>query len=161
MAYPKRVVYLLVLMLLSIPSLVATSSAQSFQDNQSRTCEIYADWNFSQVNQEDILTHSYRTSFHPDFPASVDPTNVMVNAIHMSSENLEKGTALVIVAGGEIDIQMTEPPDYGDSITISVESSEASCDRSFDVSIWNQPLRDHEVTRETSWSISSEDEFVR
>ncbi len=160
MAYPKRVVYLLVLMLLSIPSLVATSSAQSFQDNQSRTCKIYADWNFSQVNQEDILTHSYRTSFHPDFPASVDPTNVMVNAIHMSSENLEKGTALVIVAGGEIDIQMTEPPDYGDSITISVESSEASCDRSFDVSIWNQPLRDHEVTRETSWSISSEDELT-
>ena len=61
----------------------------------------------------------------------------------------------LLTAGGVIDIQMTHPPSFGDDISISVETSEASCERSFEVTMWNQPVMDHEITRETSWSLTS------
>tara|TARA_Y100000588_G_scaffold391650_1_gene500916 strand:+ start:725 stop:3559 length:2835 start_codon:yes stop_codon:yes gene_type:complete len=66
--------------------------------------------------------------------------------------------ATTMVAGGEVDIILPEQPQFGDYISISVHSGEAVCSRSLNITNWNQPISDHEVTRETAWSISGIEE---
>lgn len=142
---------------ISLSSLSAYGQINEF--DEQRTCEITADWNAS-LDEEDqvIVGHSYRVNFQPPLPTSVDPTNVDVSATHIDGNSQQIGTHTVLVAGGAIDIQMSNAPKFGDTIVIDVQSSEASCNRSFDVSVWNQPTSDHEITRETSWSLQSNDE---
>ena len=142
---------------ISLSSLSAYGQINEF--DEQRACEITADWNAS-LDEEDqvIVGHSYRVNFQPPLPTSVDPTNVDVSATHIDGNSQQIGTHTVLVAGGAIDIQMSNAPKFGDTIVIDVQSSEASCNRSFDVSVWNQPTSDHEITRETSWSLQSNDE---
>ncbi len=127
--------------------------------DEQRACEITAHWDAS-MDEEDqvIVDHSYRVNFQPPLPMSVDPTNVDVSATHIDGNSHQIGTHTVLVAGGAIDIQMSGTPKFGDTIVIDVQSSEASCNRSFEVSVWNQPTSDHEITRETSWALQSNDE---
>lgn len=142
---------------ISLSSMSAYGQINEFDEH--RACEITADWNAS-LDEEDqvIVGHSYRVNFQPPLPISVDPTNVDVSATHIDGNSQQIGTHTVLVAGGAIDIQMSNAPKFGDTIVIDVQSSEASCNRSFDVSVWNQPTSDHEITRETSWSLQSSDE---
>lgn len=142
---------------ISLSSMSAYGQINEFDEH--RACEITADWNAS-LDEEDqvIVGHSYRVNFQPPLPISVDPTNVDVSATHIDGNSQQIGTHTVLVAGGAIDIQMSNAPKFGDTIVIDVQSSEASCNRSFDVSVWNQPTSDHEITRETSWSLQSNDE---
>ena len=142
---------------ISLSSMSAYGQINDFDEH--RACEITADWNAS-LDEEDqvIVGHSYRVNFQPPLPISVDPTNVDVSATHIDGNSQQIGTHTVLVAGGAIDIQMSNAPKFGDTIVIDVQSSEASCNRSFDVSVWNQPTSDHEITRETSWSLQSNDE---
>ena len=142
---------------ISLSSMSAYGQINEF--DEQRACEITADWNAS-LDEEDqvIVGHSYRVNFQPPLPISVDPTNVDVSATHIDGNSQQIGTHTVLVAGGAIDIQMSNAPKFGDTIVIDVQSSEASCNRSFDVSVWNQPTSDHEITRETSWSLQSSDE---
>ena len=142
---------------ISLSSLSAYGQINEF--DEQRACEITADWNAS-LDEEDqvIVGHSYRVNFQPPLPTSVDPTNVDVSVTHIDGNSQQIGTHTVLVAGGAIDIQMSNAPKFGDTIVIDVQSSEASCNRSFDVSVWNQPTSDHEITRETSWSLQSNDE---
>ena len=142
---------------ISLSSMSAYGQINEFDEH--RACEITADWNAS-LDEEDqvIVGHSYRVNFQPPLPTSVDPTNVDVSATHIDGNSQQIGTHTVLVAGGAIDIQMSNAPKFGDTIVIDVQSSEASCNRSFDVSVWNQPTSDHEITRETSWSLQSNDE---
>tara|TARA_Y100000589_G_scaffold80616_1_gene74419 strand:- start:33091 stop:36099 length:3009 start_codon:yes stop_codon:yes gene_type:complete len=142
---------------ISLSSMSAYGQINEFDEH--RACEITADWNAS-LDEEDqvIVGHSYRVNFQPPLPISVDPTNVDVSATHIDGNSQQIGTHTVLVAGGAIDIQMSNAPKFGDTIVIDVQSSEASCNRSFDVSVWNQPTLDHEITRETSWSLQSNDE---
>ena len=56
-------------------------------------------------------------------------------------------------AGGVIDIVLKSQPIFNDKIILSVETSETSCIRELSITQWNQPISDHEVTRETIWSM--------
>ena len=142
---------------ISLSSMSAYGQINQF--DEQRACEITADWNASMDEEGQVVVgHSYRVNFQPPLPISVDPTNVDVSATHIDENSQQLGTHTVLVAGGAIDIQMTNAPKFGDTIVIDVQSSEASCNRSFDVSVWNQPTSDHEITRETSWSLQSNDE---
>ena len=142
---------------ISLSSMSAYGQINQF--DEQRACEITADWNASMDEEGQVVVgHSYRVNFQPPLPISVDPTNVDVSATHIDGNSQQLGTHTVLVAGGAIDIQMTNSPKFGDTIVIDVQSSEASCNRSFDVSVWNQPTSDHEITRETSWSLQSNDE---
>ena len=142
---------------ISLSSMSAYGQINQF--DEQRACEITADWNASMDEEGQVVVgHSYRVNFQPPLPISVDPTNVDVSATHIDENSQQLGTHTVLVAGGAIDIQMTNTPEFGDTIVIDVQSSEASCNRSFDVSVWNQPTSDHEITRETSWSLQSNDE---
>ena len=142
---------------ISLSSMSAYGQINQF--DEQRACEITADWNASMDEEGQVVVgHSYRVNFQPPLPISVDPTNVDVSATHIDGNSQQLGTHTVLVAGGAIDIQMTNAPKFGDTIVIDVQSSEASCNRSFDVSVWNQPTSDHEITRETSWSLQSNDE---
>ena len=142
---------------ISLSSIPAYGQINEF--DEQRACEITADWSASMDEEgQVIMGHSYRVNFQPPLPISVDPTNVDVSATHIDGNSQQIGTHAVLVAGGAIDIQMSDVPEFGDTIVIDVQSSEASCNRSFDVSVWNQPTSDHEITRETSWSLQSNDE---
>ena len=142
---------------ISLSSIPAYGQINEF--DEQRACEITADWSASMDEEGQVIVgHSYRVNFQPPLPISVDPTNVDVSATHIDGNSQQIGTHAVLVAGGAIDIQMSDVPEFGDTIVIDVQSSEASCNRSFDVSVWNQPTSDHEITRETSWSLQSNDE---
>ena len=54
---------------------------------------------------------------------------------------------------GAIDIVLKSQPIFNDKIILSVETSETSCIRELSITQWNQPISDHEVTRETIWSM--------
>ena len=49
---------------------------------------------------------------------------------------------------------LPEEPIFGDSVSISVSAGGADCNRELNIKNWNQPIDDHEVTRETEWSLS-------
>lgn len=149
---------LLVVLMLVIPISSISTQGQTSPTEEVRTCEITADWDLSSTVDGSVVDHSYRVSFHPPLEMSDDPTNVDVTAIHYDEDSQEIGSHIVMVAGGVIDVQMSDPPRLGDSILLDVRTSEANCDRSFEVTIWNQPSPDHEITRETSWSIDSDDD---
>ena len=59
----------------------------------------------------------------------------------------------MLSAGGEVDITLSTEPVFGDSISISVVTGETSCSRDLAITNWNQPVADHEITRETTWSM--------
>ena len=128
---------------------------QEGNDSDSRTCIIHADWGTFWSDAGEQIRHAYRVQFYPALPLAVDPSNVDVIVTHLNDTGIHVGTSSYLTAGGVIDIQMTHPPSFGDDISISVETSEASCERSFEVTMWNQPVMDHEITRETSWSLTS------
>ena len=127
-------------------------------ESDSRTCIVHSDWRTFSSSKGQELQHAYRVQFYPSFPLAVDPSNVDVTATHLNDSGIQVGTSSSLTAGGVIDIQMTHPPSFGDIISISVDTTEASCERSFKVTMWNQPVMDHEITRETSWSLISGDD---
>ncbi|GIS41570.1 MAG: hypothetical protein Ct9H90mP14_0260 [Methanobacteriota archaeon] len=63
-----------------------------------------------------------------------------------------------VVAGGEIDIVLSDEPAFLDQVFIEVSSTEATCSRSLDMTMWNQPSADHEITRETTWELQNDAE---
>ena len=128
---------------------------QEGNEPDSRECIIHADWGTFWSDSEEQTQHAYRVQFYPSFPFAVDPSNVDVIATHLDNTGIQVGTYSSLTAGGVIDIQMSHAPSFGDIVSISVETTEASCERSFEVTMWNQPVMDHEITRETTWSLTS------
>ena len=138
---------------LAFSSIVAAQ--QEGIDPDSRECIIHADWGSSWGVTGEQIQHAYRVQFYPAFPLAVDPSNVDVVATHLNDNGIQVGTYSFLTAGGVIDIEMSDAPSFRDVVSISVDSNEASCERSFEVTMWNQPTMDHEITRETAWSLTS------
>ena len=151
---------LAVLVVLLMLASYTPSSLASDQDSQSSSCEIIADWGQQwQWNDEDqseiSLIHRYRVVFDPPFTNGSSPTevNASINHFRDGSESAVANTS-VFVAGGEIEIILEEEPQFEDSFSINVQTAESSCSRALNITNWNQPISDHEVTRETEWSLS-------
>ena len=145
---------------LSMLAMCIPSSLALAQENQPTSCEILADWGqqwqWSDEGDSEIsLIHRYRVVFDPPFSNGSSPTDVNATIHHSRGESeISVANTSVFVAGGEIDIILEEKPQFGDSISISVQSTESSCSRSLNITNWNQPISDHEITRETHWSLS-------
>jgi len=145
---------------LSMLAMCIPSSLALAQENQPTSCEILADWGqqwqWSDEGDSEIsLIHRYRVVFDPPFSNGSSPTDVNATIHHSRGESeISVANTSVFIAGGEIDIILEEKPQFGDSISISVQSTESSCSRSLNITNWNQPISDHEITRETHWSLS-------
>ena len=149
-----------VLATLSILALSIPTSIALAQGEQTTSCEILVDWDqqwqWSDEGESEIsLIHRYRVVFDPQFSNGTSPTNVNATVDHFrGASEVSTANTSIFVAGGEIDIILDEEPQFGDSISISLHSSESSCSRTLNITNWNQPISDHEVTRETHWSLS-------
>tara|TARA_B100000214_G_scaffold231396_2_gene168758 strand:- start:38540 stop:41497 length:2958 start_codon:yes stop_codon:yes gene_type:complete len=126
-----------------------------------RNCEILVDWDIENGLDDsgefvlDLIIHRYLVTFDPAFENGESPSAVTVDINHIR-EGIVIGTEVnssIVVAGGEVDIIIPSEPVFLDEIEINVQTSEASCSRSFNMTMWNQPTSDHEITRETTWEL--------
>ncbi len=153
-----------VIAVLSLLAVCLPSSLAWAQEEQSVNCEVLVDWG-QEWDWDELggttpsILHRYRVVFDPPFTNGSSPTSVNSSVQHFREETeLAGANYSTLVAGGEVDLILPEQPQFGDYISISVHSEEAVCSRSLNITNWNQPISDHEVTRETAWSISGIEE---
>jgi len=133
------------------------------QEEQTVSCTVLVDWEEDWYWAESgdyvpSILHRYRVTFEPPFSNGSSPGFANVSVTHLREGiDIVGQSPIMLVAGGEIDIVLPEEPDFGDSISISVTTDEAECSRQLNITNWNQPIADHEVTRETHWSMSGLD----
>jgi hypothetical protein len=133
--------------------------------SSDRECTIFVDWDrgdlISVPNENgDILygewelIHRYRVEFEPAFSNGSSPSEVNVTLFHQRGAIIvgDSNSSDILIAGGEIDITLAEEPEFGDEIEISVMTEGAICSRELRITNWNQPIADHEITRNTTWS---------
>ncbi len=144
------------LLLFSLPFEFAIAS-----ENSSRECKIIVDWEEEweldeNFNYSPKISHRYVVQYIPPLEIGQSPNLVDFSATQTrNGENILSLDDLdIISAGGQIDIILNSTPMFKDYISISVDSVEASCNRDLGMTIWNQPMEDHEVTRETDWFLS-------
>ena len=148
------------ILLFSNHSLLASGQAPP-----STSCEILVDWDYhvdwlDEPNEEDEIytlnhVHRYKVIFHPQFGLGESPSAISVSSSqvrHASGENIPVNVSY-ISAGGEVDIELDTDPEFQDKILVNFSSTEALCSRTVSVTNWNQPIEDHEITRETLWSL--------
>ena len=130
----------------------------------SRQCKIIVDWEEEweldeNFNYSPKISHRYVVQYTPPFEIGQSPNLVDVSVIQIRDGDniLTLNDYNIISAGGQIDIILNSTPMFNDYISLTVESDEASCNRDLSMTIWNQPLEDHEVTRETDWFLSGSD----
>ena len=156
-----------VVLTLSILLISSFSSMVLAEDEAQVDCTILTDWNYeyqqldeSGENNSSLVTsiiHSYVVAFNPPFVNGSNP-----HLVNISIEHKRDGITIpnsdmfsnIIVAGGVIDITLPEAPMFGDEIEINLETLEASCYRDIRVTNWNQPISDHEITTNRTWSNS-------
>jgi len=145
---------------LSFLAVCIPSSIAWAEEDQSIICQILVDWD-EELQLEETgeigysIIHRYKVSFDPPFTNGTSPSSVVLSAQHLRNQmELAGNNTSSLIAGGEIDLIMPESPEFGDYVSISVQSDQAVCSRSLSITNWNQPISDHEITRETSWSVS-------
>ncbi len=127
--------------------------------NIERSCEILVDWdvqyNSPESNISTEIIHRYVVNFEPIYVNGTSPGGVSIQAQHLRNglDILSQEEITSVNAGGVIDIVLKSQPIFNDKIILSVETSETSCIRELSITQWNQPISDHEVTRETIWSM--------
>tara|TARA_B100001113_G_scaffold353395_1_gene357548 strand:- start:50 stop:3151 length:3102 start_codon:yes stop_codon:yes gene_type:complete len=153
------------ILLISILLLSNHSSLASGQTSPSTSCEILVDWDYQvnwleEPNDDNEIyklnhIHRYKVIFDPPFDPGESPSSISVSSthtIHSSGETIPANVSY-ISAGGEVDIELDTEPEFQDKILVNFSSMESVCSRSVTVTNWNQPIDDHEITRETVWSL--------
>jgi len=130
------------------------------QEETQTTCAVLVDWDVEEHwdggwNISYDVLHRYLVVFDPPFTGGDTPTSVTVSVEHHRGDIqvADDSNASYISAGGEIDIVLDSEPEFGDTVHISVTTAEAICSRDLSITRWNQPMADHEITRETTWSM--------
>ena len=139
-------------------------------ENDGIECIILTDWDYEYyllddnadegwTNISNIATsviHKYVVEFHPPFVNGSTPHLVTSTIDHQrDDESLASSfNSNIVIAGGVIDIILPEEPLFRDEIDISIETLEATCSRSIIVTNWHQPISDHEITTNRTWSNS-------
>ena len=131
----------------------------------AQTCQILVDWEYDWTIDENFtwqesVIHRYRTTFEPAFQNGTSPSGVTIDVQQIRDGQIIATEADVsfVVAGGEIDVVLPDEPEFLDEVFVEVSSTEATCSRSLDMTMWNQPTADHEITRETTWELQNEAE---
>ena len=130
------------------------------EEETQTTCTVLVDWDVEEHwdggwNVSYDVLHRYLVVFDPPFTGGDTPTSVTVSVEQHrdDSQIADDSNASYISAGGEIDIVLNTEPEFGDNVHISVTTAEAICSRDLSITRWNQPMADHEITRETTWSM--------
>ena len=146
----------LAILLLSGPAAMVTAT----DDGAPTTCTVLVDWDVEEHwdggwNLTYDVLHRYLVVFDPQFTNGSSPSALTVDVQHIRDGEVIAtiSNATVVSAGGEVDIIIDSEPEFEDRVSISVETGEASCSRVLDITNWNQPIADHEITRETTWSM--------
>jgi len=130
------------------------------EEETQTTCAVLVDWDIEEHwdggwNVTFDVLHRYLVIFDPPFTGGDTPTSVTVSVEqHRDDVQIaDNSNASYINAGGEIDIILDTEPEFGDTVQISVTTFEATCSRELSITRWNQPMADHEITRETTWNM--------
>ena len=161
MGYPLIVTSQKVPVLILIILICSITPMNAFGDDKTteRSCEILVDWdvqyNGFDSNMSTELIHRYIVNFEPTYVNGTSPGGVSIQAEHLRNglDILSQEEITFVNAGGAIDIVLNSQPIFNDKIILFVETSETSCTRELSITQWNQPISDHEVTRETTWSM--------
>ncbi|MDG1533801.1 MAG: hypothetical protein P8Q35_05130 [Candidatus Thalassarchaeaceae archaeon] len=153
-------------LLLSLMILAPMSGMVGADEGEpERTCTVLVDWDSDWISADGLnwsygIIHRYRVEFEPAFVNGTSPSAVTVDLSHIRDSVIigTEADSSFVVAGGEIDITLDNQPEFLDEVDITVVTSEATCFRHLDMTMWNQPAADHEITRETTWSLESNDE---
>ena len=153
-------------LLLSLMILAPMSGMVGADEGEpERTCTVLVDWDSDWMSADGLnwsygIIHRYRVEFEPAFVNGTSPSAVTVDLSHIRDSVIigTEADSSFVVAGGEIDITLDNQPEFLDEVDITVVTSEATCSRSLDMTMWNQPVADHEITRETTWSLEGGDE---
>ncbi len=128
-----------------------------------RRCEILVDFEADWATDENFtwtqtVIHRYRTVFTPAFDNGTSPSAVTIDVQHTRNGGViaTEADASYVVAGGEIDVTLHDEPEFLDEVYVEVTTAEATCSRSLEMTMWNQPTADHEITRETTWSLEND-----
>ena len=148
-------------LLIFIILICSITPLKTFGDDSSTetSCEVLVDWGFqnneSNPNLTTELIHRYTVNFEPIYLNGTSPGGVSIQAQHLRNglAILSQADISSVNAGGVIDIVLNTQPIFGDTISLMIETSETSCSRELSITQWNQPISDHEVTRETTWSM--------
>ncbi len=134
------------MLLLMIP--LSTISGQT--NNDETECNIIIDWSNGTSSEHAYVINNW------------DLVNDSQTEVHWSHENqsgqiLENGTIYPSWNENNTQARIILPTniDLGDSISIDVKASETEifCSRTIDITYWNQPINDHEITRTTTWML--------
>ncbi len=147
---------------------ISSSSSMVWGDGgQPNSCQVLVDWGQDWQEGESgelepSILHRYRVVFEPEFTNGSTPTIVNSTIQHFRGETeVSEGDYSIFIAGGEVEFILPEKPIFGDSISISFSSADTHCSRTINVTNWNQPISDHEVTRETSWATLGVDDEMQ
>ena len=159
--YPLIVTSQKVPVLIFIILICSITPMNAFGDDKTtdRSCEILVDWdvqyNGFESNMSTELIHRYIVNFEPTYVNGTSPGGVSIQAEHLRNglDILSQEEITFVNAGGAIDIVLNSQPIFNDKIILFVGTSETSCTRELSITQWNQPISDHEVTRETTWSM--------
>ncbi|MEE3269792.1 MAG: choice-of-anchor X domain-containing protein [Candidatus Thermoplasmatota archaeon] len=130
------------------------------EEEEHTTCTVLVDWDVEEHwdggwNLSYDVLHRYLVVFNPPFTGGDTPTSVTVS-VEQNRDDVQiadDSNASFVSAGGEIDIILDTEPKFGDTVQISVTTAQASCSRELGITHWNQPMADHEITRETTWNM--------
>lgn len=159
--YPSTVTSQKVTVLISIILFCSITPLDVFGDDTiaNKSCEILVDWDVEYNNLDSNLTaeiiHRYIVDFEPMYLNGTSPGGVSIQAQHIRDglDILSEEDFSYVNAGGVIDVILNTQPIFRDKIILIAETSETSCIRELSITQWNQPISNHEVSRETTWSM--------
>ena len=134
------------MLLLMMP--LSTISGQTNTDETE--CNIIVDWSNGTSNEHAYVINNWNL---------VNETQTEIHWSHenQSGEILGNGTIFPSWNDNDTQARIILPTiiNLGDSISIDVSASETEifCSRTIDITYWNQPINDHEITRTTTWML--------
>ncbi len=158
----------LILLVLSLLIAPATLSAVSGGQGEPLTCQIQVDW----VDRNDFYmsaSHAYSIQFSRNISVE-ESNNISISWSHTNStgEVIEANSSVLNGSGSILSAQnasearllLEEMPEFGDEISISAgqNGSAAICQRDIRTTVWNQPIADHEITLDTTWSLEQQND---
>ena len=130
------------MLLLMVP--LSPISGQAINDETQ--CKIIVDWSNGTNSEHAYIINNL---------SLVNETEVHWSHENQSGQVLDSGIIYPnwTENGTQARIILPTIIDLGDSISIDVKVSETeiSCSRIIDITYWNQPINDHEITRTTTW----------
>ncbi len=125
-------------------------STISGQTNEISECRIIVDWNNGTNSEHAYIINNWSV-------VNATDTEVRWSHENQSGNMINNGSVIPHWNENETHSRIVLPTsmNLGDSITIDVFTSQTGirCSRTIDITYWNQPINDHEITRTTTWML--------